>query len=185
MNEIIDKSVQILESGGIILYPTDTIWGIGCNAENEKSIKKIYKIKNRELNKPLIILVNNKEMLRKYVEKIPEKIEKILEQNTTPTTIIYPNPKKLPKILMKSKSIAIRITKDPLCLQIIKKLNKPIISTSANISKFPYPKNFREINMRIKKMVDYIVMLKINFNLEFPSSIVKINSKNEIQIIRK
>jgi len=180
----IKESVQILKSGGVILYPTDTIWGIGCDATKKKSIEKIYKIKNRPKKKPLILLVNNTKMLSEYVEEVPEEIIKILNKNNEPTTIVYPNPKKLPKILTKTNTIAIRVTNDYFCSEIIKKLKKPIISTSANISREKNPKNFKEINNKIKKMVDYIVNHKIDLNLEKPSRIIKINSKNIIEFIR-
>ena len=180
----IKESVQILKSGGVILYPTDTIWGIGCDATNTKSIEKIYKIKNRPQKKPLILLVNNTKMLSEYVEELTEEIIKILNKNNEPTTIIYPNPKKLPKILTQTNTIAIRVTNDYFCSGIIKKLKKPIISTSANISREKNPKNFKEINKKIKKMVDYIVNHKIDLNLEKPSRIIKINSENIIEFIR-
>ena len=180
----IKKSVEILQSGGVILYPTDTIWGIGCDATNKKSINRVYKIKNRPKNKPLILLVNNMEMLLKYVQKIPKEISKILKTQGEPVTIIYPNPKKLPKILTKNNTIAIRVTNDYFCSEIIKKLNKPIISTSANISEEVNPENFEQINNKIKGMVDYIVNHKIDVNLKKPSRIIKINSKNIIEFIR-
>ncbi len=182
--QYIEKSVKILQSGGVILYPTDTIWGIGCDATNTKSIERIYKIKKRSKNKPLILLVNNTEMLAKYVKKIPKEIKKILKIYNEPVTIVYPNPKKLPKILTENNTIAIRVTNDYFCSEIIKKLNKPIISTSANISEEVNPKNFEQINTKIKEMVDYIVNDKIDVNLEKPSRIIKINSKNIIEFIR-
>ena len=123
-------------------------------------------------------------MLSEYVEELPEEIIKILHKNNEPTTIVYPNPKNLPKILTKTNTIAIRVTNDYFCSEIIKKLKKPIISTSANISREKNPKNFKEINKKIKKMVDYIVNHKIDLNLEKPSRIIKINSKNIIEFIR-
>ena len=125
-------------------------------------------------------------MLKKYVQEIPKIIEKIInKKNQKPTTIIYPNPKNLPGILTKTNSIAIRITTDLICSEIIKKLQKPIISTSANISNEENPKNFREINNEIKKMVDYIVKEKTNLNLTNPSRIIKINPNKSIEIIRE
>jgi len=185
MNEkIIEKSVSVLEQGGVILYPTDTIWGIGCDATNESSIKKIYKIKNRSKDKPLILLVNDINMLSKYVKKLPQELIKLIKKNNTPTTIIYPNPKNLPNVLTVKNSIAIRVTNDYFCGEIIKRFKKPIISTSANISLEKNPKNFKEINIKIKKMVDYIVKHKIEFNLEKPSRIIKINSNNKQEVIR-
>ena len=184
MTKNIEESVRILKSGGVILYPTDTIWGIGCDATNTKSIKKIYEIKNRKKNKPLILLVNDIKMLSEYVEKLPKEIIEIINKSTEPTTIIYHNPKKLPKILTQTNTIAIRITNDYFCNELIKKLKKPIISTSANISNNINPKNFKQVNKRIKEMVDYIAEYKTNLNLEKPSRIIKINSEKKIELIR-
>ncbi len=180
----IEESVQTLKSGGVILYPTDTIWGIGCDATNTKSIKKIYKIKKRPKNKPLILLVNDIKMLSKYVEKLNNEIIEIINKSAEPTTIIYPNPKKLPKILTQTNTIAIRVTNDYFCSEIIRNLKKPIISTSANISNSENPKNFKQVNKRIKEMVDYIAQYKTNLNLEKPSRIIKINSEKKIELIR-
>ena len=184
MKEVITESVKILEKGGIILYPSDTIWGIGCDATNEKSIKKIYDIKNRPEDKPLIILVNDINMLSKYVVEIPEKAKNLISQIKQPTTIIYSKPVNLPSILTKTNSIAIRVTNDLYCKEVIRKLNKPIVSTSANISTQKIPKNFKEINTQIKKMVDYIAKHKTKMELTQPSKILKINSNNEIEVIR-
>lgn len=180
----IEESVKILMSGGIILYPTDTIWGIGCDATNTNSINKIYEIKKRPKNKPLILLVNDIKMLSKYVKSLSKEIIKIIKTSETPTTIIYPNPKNLPKILTQTNTIAIRITNDYFCNEVIKKLNKPIISTSANISNDKNPKNFKQVKKKIKENVDYIVKHKINLNMEKASRIIKINSQNKIELIR-
>lgn len=184
MKEVITESVKILEKGGVILYPSDTIWGIGCDATNEKSIKKIYDIKNRPVDKPLIILVNDINMLSKYIIEIPEKVESLISKIKQPTTIIYSKPVNLPSILTKKDSIAIRVTNDLYCKEVIRKLNKPIVSTSANISTQKIPKNFKEINTQIKKMVDYIAKHKTEMELTQPSKILKINSNNEIEVIR-
>ncbi len=180
----IEESVKILMSGGIILYPADTIWGIGCDATNTNSINKIYEIKKRSKNKPLILLVNDIKMLSKYVKTLSKEIIKIINTSETPTTIIYPNPKNLPKILTQTNTIAIRITNDYFCNEVIKKLNKPIISTSANISNDINPKNFKQVKKKIKENVDYIVKHKINLNMEKASRIIKINSQNKIELIR-
>ena len=181
---IINESLRIIQSGGVILYPSDTIWGIGCDATNEKSIKKVYLIKKRSINKQLILLVNNVEMLLNYVEKIDDDIIQKILKFKKPTTVIYPRPKNLPKILTTTNSIAIRITKDYFCSKLISKINKTLISTSANISMEKNPNNFKSINKRIKDMVDYIVNYKTGEELVKASKIIKINSKNEIEIIR-
>ena len=188
MNEnIINESLHIIQSGGVILYPSDTIWGIGCDATNEKSIKKVYLIKKRSINKQLILLVNNVEMLLNYVEKIDDDIIQKILKFKKPTTVIYPRPKNLPKILTTTNSIAIRITKDYFCSKLISKINNPLISTSANISLEKNPNNFKSINKRIKDMVDYIVNYKTGEELVKASKIIKINSNNEreIALLRK
>ena len=143
------KAIETLKKGGVLLHKTDTIWGLGCDATNIKSIKKIYSIKKRNLNKPLIILVSNIKMLNEYIEKVPKVILDLINKKPGSITIIYPNPKNLPAILIHKKSIAIRITKNKKCRFIINKINKPIVSTSANISGKPFPKNFSEIDNEI------------------------------------
>ena len=180
----IEECVKLLNKGGVILYPTDTIWGIGCDATNTKSIEKIYKIKKRPKEKPLILLVNNIKMLSEYVGNFDKEILKKINEDNGPTTIIYSKPKNLPKILTKKNTIAIRLTNDYVCSEIIKKLKKPIIATSANISNEINPINFKQINNKIKKMVDYIVEHKMNQNLKNPSKIIRVNSENKIEVIR-
>ena len=179
------KAIEIINKGGILLHKTDTIWGLACDAKNIESIKKIYSIKKRDLNKPLIILVSNKKMLNKYVKKTPGNILSLINKINGLATIIYPNPKNLPEILTHKGSIAIRITKNKKCQEIINTINKPIISTSANISGDPFPKNFSEIHSEIKKSVDYILKEK-DINKETinkPSSLYRINEKLELEYI--
>ena len=181
----INNCIKVLKSGGVILYPTDTIWGIGCDATNDDAIKKIYKIKNREESKAMITLLANKKSLYQYVKEVPKKIEEILKESIVPTTVIYNNPMKLSKLLLaKDKSAAIRITKDMFCQKLIFKLQKPIVSTSANISKKTHPKHFSDIESSILSSVDYIVNLRQNEYMETESSIIKIDKKGILEIIR-
>ena len=177
------KAIEIIKKGGVLLHKTDTIWGLGCDATNIKSIKKIYSIKKRDLKKPLIILVNNKKMLNEYIEKVPENISEIIDKKPGAITIIYPNPKNLPAILIHQKSIAIRITKNKKCRLIINKINKPIVSTSANISGKPFPGNFSEIDNEIINSVDYILEEIKEDSTSKPSSIYRINKNQEIEHI--
>jgi len=177
------KAIETIKKGGILLHKTDTIWGLGCDATNIKSIKKIYSIKKRDLNKPLIILVNNKKMLNEYVEKVPGNISEIIDKKVGAITIIYPNPKNIPAILIRKKSIAIRITKNKKCRLIIDKINKPIVSTSANISGKPFPGNFSEIDNEIINSVDYILEEIEEDSINKPSSIYRINKNQEIEHI--
>ena len=168
-----------------VLYPTDTVWGIGCDATNEEAVNKVYQIKSREESKSLIILVASIEMLKEYVENIPFKVLEILEETKKPTTIIYNNPKGLAKnTIAVDNTIAIRIPEDDFCIELIKEFGKPIVSTSANISGEPTPTSFSEISESILKKVDYIVDLnkdKVNIN---SSTILKIED-NTIVVIRE
>ena len=183
----IKKEIKILNSGGVLLHKTDTIWGLACDAINYNSIKKIYSIKKRELNKPLIILVNNFEMLKRYVNNIPIYLANEINNINEPSTIIYSNPKKLPEILIHNNTIAIRITKNIQCKEIINSINKPIVSTSANISGDPFPRNFSEISDKIKKSVDYILKEENENNntakKNKPSKLFRINDKQELEYL--
>ncbi len=185
-NEIL-KSLEVLRNGGIILYPTDTIWGIGCDATNFQSISQIYKIKKRQDNKSMLVLVDSFEMIKNFVEKIPEKVFELVENFIEPLTIIYPKAKNLPQNLVNQEdgSIGIRIVKENFCKNLIKSFAKPIVSTSANLSGNPFPKNFSEIDKEISENVDYIVNFRREENsVSLPSRIIKVFENNEISIIR-
>jgi len=184
-NEIISDVVEILKSGGTILYPTDTVWGIGCDATNSKAIKKIYSIKKREITKPLIILMDNINLLKNYIDFIPNKVYEIINTTTKPTSIIYDNPKHLPEILIHKNSIAIRIVEVKNLTELIKIFGKPITSTSANISGEELPNCFSQINNKIKQEVDYIIpedFIEEKMKQE-TSQLLKLNNNN-IKIIR-
>lgn len=182
----IKKIVEILQNGGTILYPTDTIWGIGCDATNEKAVEKIFRIKKRSESKSLIVLVADKIMLRNYVKIVPEIALKLIKETKKPLTIIYDQGINLAKnILAENGSVGIRIPNDEFCKNLILKFRKPIVSTSANMSGEPFPKNFSEIKDEIKNLVDYIVNLrKTEKNISFPSTIIKVKNSGEIQILR-
>ena len=184
--EDLEKAVKIISSDGIILYPTDTIWGIGCDATNQKAVSKIYQIKQREYSKSLIVLVSDIDMLKEYVAEVPEKIIELLAQEQNPITIIYPNARKLaPNAIADDGTIAIRIPKDDFCVSLINKFGKPIVSTSANISGEIAPKNFLLISELLKTKVDYVVNYKQdNETSSKASKIVKIEN-NELVYIRK
>tara|TARA_B100001057_G_C22865507_1_gene956322 strand:+ start:424 stop:996 length:573 start_codon:yes stop_codon:yes gene_type:complete len=185
MKEEIKKAIKVLNSGGIILYPTDTIWGIGCDATNSMAIKKIFKIKNRKTNKSFICLMKDLKMLRKYISSIPKKAE-LLINNTNPTTIIYKNPKIIPKILVtKESTLAIRIPNHEFCNQLIDYLGKPIVSTSANISGNETPLCFSEIKKSILEGVDHVVNLQKEKTTSVASTIYKIEDNGKLVIIRK
>tara|TARA_B100000963_G_C22581981_1_gene651259 strand:+ start:571 stop:1131 length:561 start_codon:yes stop_codon:yes gene_type:complete len=186
MEDKIFKAKQVVLNGGVILYPTDTIWGIGCSATIESPIKKIFKIKRRSNNKLLISLVSSIEMLERYVKNIPEYLLKYL-YDESPTTIVYPKVKGLSQILYgKNESIAIRLVKDNFCKALIDEINTPLISTSANISGNPFPKEFKEIDKKIINEVDYVVNFDgSNFKKSKPSRIIKVLLNGQIEIIRE
>ncbi len=181
--EDIASCIKTLLDGGTILYPTDTIWGIGCDAVNKKAIEKIYSIKKRDEAKNLILLVADKKMLLNYIEDPGEQFFDYLAKQKKPTTVIY-NPKNnIP--FLNDGTIAIRITDDEFCKALIHVFNKPIVSTSANTSGDPSPKNFSEISDKIKNGVDYIVQHRQNdFATSVASSIIKPNKNNSIEILR-
>jgi len=180
------QAIEILQSGGTILYPTDTIWGIGCDATNIDAIKKIFDIKKREQNKSLIILVESEKRLQDIVD-VPEIAWQIMDVSEKPVTIVYENPKNLPKeILAEDGSIGIRLIKDDYCKRLITKLNKPLVSTSANLSGQKPPMKFSDISDEIKNAVDYIVEENHDKVSKFSgSSVIKIWNNNQIKILRE
>ena len=168
-----------------ILYPTDTVWGIGCDATSEQAVAKIYAIKQREETKSLVILVASLEMLKKYVAEVPVKALEILAKATRPTTIVYDNPIGIAKNAVgKDNTIAIRIASDDFCKNMIEVYGKPIVSTSANISGEPTPKQFSEINLAILNAVDYVVDLHHDKICEKSSTIIKVTNQNQVTVIR-
>lgn len=182
----ITNCVEILQRGGTILYPTDTIWGIGCDATNGAAIKDIYSLKKREESKSLIILVADENMIRRYVSNAQEEMLSYISSAKKPTTAIFKKAVHLPANLVNEDgSIAIRIPKDDFCLRLINELEKPLVSTSANISGEKFPQNFNEVSEEIKNGVDYIVQHRQNdYSKKSPSSIIKLDDNNEIVIIR-
>ena len=180
MQKEITKALNVLKNGGVILYPTDTIWGIGCDATNSDAVSKIFKTKKRADSKALISLVANKKQLRNITRNIPD-----LDITSSPTTIIYPSSVGLSKkLLADNGSAAIRIVQDDFCQQLIKKFGKAIVSTSANISGSAHPKQFSEISDEIKRNVDYIVNLRHNELMTTPSTILMINKNRNNTKIR-
>ena len=179
IEEEIRRSSNIIKKGGVILYPTDTIWGIGCDATNEEAILKIFKIKNREERKALISLVANQKQLFDITNVIPK-----IDLTSCPTTIIYPNVKKLNSRLLSNGSAAIRIVKDKFCKELIHRINNPLVSTSANISGKKTPNQFSEISKDIINNVDYIVNLRKNEIMKNPSNIIKLSTNGSTKKIR-
>jgi len=187
MEEEITKAVKALEAGKTILYPTDTVWGIGCDVGNEAAIEKVLQVKEAKEGKSLIVLVADMEQLRKYVSKIPDLAWELLEYAERPITIVYPGGKNVaPSILGEDGSIAIRVVKNPFCVKLIQKAGFAITSTSANISGFPAPQSFLEIDAVVKERVDHIVNWKQNEKGAVkPSTIVKIGFNGEVKFLRR
>ena len=185
-NNDITTSINVLQNGGIILYPTDTIWGIGCDATNANAIRKIYHLKKREEKKSMIILLAHENEIKNYVLNPSKKIVDFISIQKKPTTAIFKNAINLPEELInKDGTIAIRIVKDDFCQMLIQHLKKPIVSTSANISGEASPKNFEMINNVIKNGVDYIVQHRQNDLMPSqPSSIIKLNTEGKIEVLR-
>lgn len=180
------KSIDVINNGGIILYPTDTIWGIGCNATHEAAIKKIYTLKKRDEKKSMIILVSDINEIELYVSNPSKKLLDFLSTPKKPVTAIFENGINLPSLCINDDgTIAIRIVKDDFCRELIRRSGVPLVSTSANVSGKNYPRNFEEISEEIKKGVDYLVQHRRNdLNIYQPSSIIKLNSTGEIEKIR-
>jgi len=186
MIEEIKKTCEVLQAGGIILYPTDTVWGIGCDATNEEAVKKVYDLKRRVDNKAMLVLTDNPAKLNMYVSRIPDIAWDLIEVADKPLTIIYPKAKNLAaNLLADDQSVGIRITNEPFSKTLCERFRKPIVSTSANISGQPSPSNFNEISEEIKAGVDYVV----NFRQEEiikanPSGIIKLGEGGVVQVIR-
>lgn len=185
MQKELQNAIKVLKEGGLILYPTDTVWGIGCDASNPEAIKKVYKLKNREDSKALICLVANDRMLKKYVKEIPFAAQSIIDVSDKPTTIIYDEARNLaPNLIAEDNTIAIRIPDHEFCYWLTRKFNGAIVSTSANISGQPTPKSYKEIAPEVIKGVDYVVNLHREKICAKPSSIIKLSNSGVVKIIR-
>jgi L-threonylcarbamoyladenylate synthase len=187
IEEDINKAVEVLRLGGIILYPTDTIWGIGCDATNNKAVQKVLKVKNRVKELGFIILLEKDNRLNEYVEEIPEITWDLIKSFDTPTTIIYSKAKHLAKnVLAEDGSVAIRVVKDEFCRRLIGRLGKPIVSTSANFSGDPSPMMFKDITSELKKKVDYVVASNQNKLTKIKAStIIRLKPNGEFDVVRQ
>lgn len=179
------KTQLTLNTKGIILYPTDTVWGLGCDATSEEAVAKIYEIKKREETKSLVVLVSSIEMLECYVKTIPTKALELIMNSKNPTTIVYDEPIGIAKnAIANNNTIAIRIASDLFCQNMINDFGKPIISTSANISGEPTPGKFSKINPQIKEDADYIVSKFKDVANTKSSTIIKVTNQNEVTVLR-
>jgi L-threonylcarbamoyladenylate synthase len=185
---MIDLKTQIakLRDGGIVLYPTDTIWGIGCDATNDEACQRIADLKGRSDDKSFILLADGFPMIQKYILEFPEVCYDLADLATKPLTIIYPNAKGLaPSVLAKDGSVGIRITDDPICLKLIRGMRKPLVSTSANLTGEAIPTEFLDINSKITDGVDEIVEDRLKEKRMKASQIIKIGLGGQVKIIRK
>lgn len=186
MEDDIIKALEVLRKGGVILYPTDTIWGIGCDATNSKAVQRIYNIKKRANNKAMLVLASSMTEVEKYVDVIPEIAYQLNELSEKPVTIIYDNALGLAtELLGDNSSIGIRVSREDFTQKLCRALRKPIVSTSANIAGEPSPAFFDEISEEIKSSVDYIVKYRQDDHTPHsPSSVIKISADNTIKILR-
>lgn len=182
----VHNAYEVIAKGGIILYPTDTVWGIGCDATNEEAVKKIYALKQREETKSMIVLMNGDRMLHSVFHSIPEVAWQILDLSEKPTTLILDQPKNVAKnIIASDNTLGMRLVKEPFCFKLMERMKRPLVSTSANISGEPTPQSFKEISPAIINGVDYVVQLhhdKVNGK---PSTIIKLTQDAQVTVIRK
>jgi L-threonylcarbamoyladenylate synthase len=183
----IQKAVETLRAGGIIIYPTDTIWGIGCDATNADAVARIYKMKQRDDSKAMICLVDSDARLQRYVRDVPNVAWDIMELATKPTTVILDGAVNLaPNLIAEDGSIAMRITREPFSQQLCYRFQKPLVSTSANISGEPPAQNYCDISQQLLDAVDYVCMSRRQeHNPHTPSSIIKLTREGVVTIIRK
>ncbi len=181
------QALMVLRQGGIILYPTDTVWGLGCDATNEKAVQRIYEIKKRQDSKAMLCLLDNAGKLTQWIEQVPDIAYDLVELTDKPLTIIYPNAVGVASNLVaEDGSLGIRITKELFSSALCRELRKPLVSTSANISGQPTAQNYSQIVPEIRNAVDYVVRYRRADNMHYaPSSIIKLKVNNEFEIIRK
>jgi len=186
MIDDIKAALEVLQNGGIILYPTDTIWGIGCDAANETAVQRIYALKNRIDSKSMLVLMENAALIDRYVEEVPDVAYDLIELTDKPLTIIYDGARNLAKnLIAEDGSIGIRITSETFSKELIRRFKRPIVSTSANISGKPSPACFDEIEKEILEAVDYVVKFRQEDSAKaLPSSIIKLGKSGEVKIIR-
>jgi L-threonylcarbamoyladenylate synthase len=187
LKDEINKALEVLKNGGVILYPTDTIWGLGCDATNVEAVDKLLSIKNRPAEKSLIILLDVDSKLQSYITEVPEVAYDLIEYAENPLTIVFPGAKNLaPNVINVDRSVGIRIVKHDFCTPLIQRFRKPIVSTSANLSGKPSPKFFDDIDPEILELVDLVVNFEQeNRNIKKPSTIMKLSPGGQFEFIRK
>lgn len=186
MKEEIEKCLEVLRAGGLILYPTDTVWGIGCDSSDPNAVEKIYRLKKRSETKSMICLVSRDAMLERHVEKVPDLAYDLIEMAEKPLTIVFDKPKGVAEnIIAEDNTLAIRVVRNEFCKRLIDRLKKPLVSTSANLAGQSTPRSFAEISDDIFKGVDYVVNLQRENVNTTPSSIIKLSEDGRVTVIRK
>jgi L-threonylcarbamoyladenylate synthase len=180
-------ALNTLRQGGLILYPTDTIWGIGCDATSEEAVARVYAVKKRRDEKSLLVLLDEADKLQEYITEVHEMAWNLIDVSDKPLTIIYPGAKNLAgNLIAEDGSIGIRIVKDEFCRQLIHRFGKPVVSTSANISGMPWPSNFHKIDRSIVRSVDYVVNHRQNDTTRGkPSGIIMLGKSGTVKVIRE
>ena len=186
MKEIIDEAVRVLKAGGVILYPTDTVWGLGCDATNAEAVAKVFAIKRRSEAKSLVVLACDLDMVALHVREIPSIAIDLVEVNDAPMTIVYPGAQGLaPEVVAEDGSVGIRIPRHEFCEALIRRLRRPLVSTSANVSGEPSPASFAEISPEIMSAVDWCAPRRFEAGATGrPSQIIKLGLRGEVEIIR-
>lgn len=186
MIEDIKKACEVMAAGGLILYPTDTIWGIGCDATNEEAVRKVYALKRRSDHKAMLLLMDSSAKLNYYVQEVPDVAWDLIELADSPLTVIYSGARNVaPNLLAEDGSVGIRITQEEFSHKLCERFRKPLVSTSANVSGAPSPANFSEISETIKSGVDYIVRYRQeDLSKAAPSHIIKLGAGGLVKIIR-
>lgn len=187
LREEVKRACDVMAQGGVILYPTDTIWGIGCDATNAEAVKRVYEIKQRTDSKALLVLVDTAVKVDFYVSEVPDVAWDLIELANKPLTIIYDHARNLaPNLLAEDGSVGIRVTREYFSQQLCQRFRKAIVSTSANISGSPSPRTYADISEEVKEAVDYIVDFRREETAQAaPSSIIKLGAKGEVRIIRE
>jgi L-threonylcarbamoyladenylate synthase len=187
LNNEVAAALKVVQQGGIILYPTDTIWGIGCDATNTEAVQKIYRLKQRDEAKSMIILLDNDNKLQSYISDVPELAYDLIEFAENPLTLVMPGAKNIsPALIAADGSVGVRISDHPFCQQLIQRLRKPLVSTSANISGKPSPQYFSQVDQEIIDGVDYVVDIdQHSMEIKNPSTIMRLSPNGSFEFIRR
>ena len=187
LRDEVKKAFEIVQQGGIILYPTDTIWGIGCDATNTEAVQKLFAIKKRAAEKSMIILLDTENKLESYIREVPAVAYDLIEFSENPLTLVMPGAKNISSALIaEDGSIGVRVSKHSFCQQLIQRLRKPLVSTSANISGQPSPQNFAQIAPEILEGVDYVVDVdQHDLSVKKPSTIIRIDPSGAFEFLRR